>query len=317
LVEKRILATVGKELIYTDAEGNEIESVTALINSPAFEKLRTAHLMRKVFWGMGLFGLEIEQFKGKNYLAFEDYPPKHIDPYAKLIRFSQLNKSNKDYDYSDKANFLFVGDKDDLGLMLQLSLLSIRKRITENAWAQYTSDAGGSLVQAQLRGDADNSQIKDALTQLGAREMAFRKGEIEIKTETLSSSSQNQLFENRVNYFEDAMTKLVLGQTMTTEDGSSRSQSEVHERQQETIFDSDAKAELDFLNFDFYELNEAYGIPNGGEWRYKLNTSSQLQDTLEIDKGLKELGFNFTQQYLSETYGRPLNTQTDANNETE
>jgi hypothetical protein len=317
LMEKRIMYTTGKTLEFADEKGEPIPSVTDFINSPDFNRFRRLRCERKIFWGIGLFGFEIMEFKGKAYMTFEDYPPKHIDPYALVIRKDQNVKSDADISFANQTNLIMVGSKDDYGLLLQLSLLSIEKRDTINHWRRYTADAGKSLINAQLRGDADNSAIQEVLDQIGARETAHRKGEVEIKTETLSSSSQNQLFENRVKYFEDAMTKLVLGQTMTTESGASYSQSEVHERQQESIFDADAKAELDFLNFDFYELNEAYSIPNGGEWMYKLNTSGKAAETLEVDKGLKELGFNFTQQYLSETYGRPLNIQTDADNETE
>ena len=60
------------------------------------------------------------------------------------------------------------------------------------------------------------------------------------------------------------MTKLVLGQTMTTEDGSSRSQAEVHERTQEDIFDADGKYVLDVLNYEFTKvLNQLFGLPEG------------------------------------------------------
>jgi hypothetical protein len=112
------------------------------------------------------------------------------------------------------------------------------------------------------------------------------------------------LFENYVKYFDEQMAKLVLGSTMTMDDGSSRSQAEVHERSTEALFDSDAMMVLNMLNYDFYEVGvKMYNLPQGGRWSYVENAGTKQAQQVELDLKLKELGVMFTDEELRAKYG--------------
>jgi len=316
LIQKRHLATTGKKLRYIDAKGNPIEAVDALIESPRFEELRKHILVSKVFWGMGLVDVYPVMSAGKKWIDFDVIPIKHIDPYERVVRVVQYSPSQDDQSYEDVKTALFVGEKDDYGLLLQLSLLAIWKRETMNDWAGYSQLAGTNFREVLVRGEADPLKIWEAAKSV------FKAGpgvqahgeDYEIKTQNATSSSQNETFRDRIKYLDDAMTKLVLGQTMTTEDGSSRSQAEVHERVQETIFDSDAKNELDFFNYQFYEVQDLFDVPAGGKWVYTESSTLKQQKEIERDKQLKEIGFVFSQQYLAEKYGIEQKELTDDSN---
>jgi phage gp29-like protein len=56
------------------------------------------------------------------------------------------------------------------------------------------------------------------------------------------------IYENMAAFCDKQISKLVLGQTMTTDEGSSRSQSETHERVRDDIADSDIQQVVDTLN---------------------------------------------------------------------
>jgi phage gp29-like protein len=147
----------------------------------------------------------------------------------------------------------FIGNGNDFGMLQQLALYAMYKRAALGDWAQYSQLAGTNFRVVKYRGD-----VPDPARRLAVRTIVNNAGQgtldlpdgIDVETSNQTSSSQNQLFENYVQYLDDNMTKLVLGQTMTTEDGSSRSQAEVHERVQDTIFDSDGKYILTLLNYD-------------------------------------------------------------------
>ena len=301
LIERRLLATSGKAFQYTLAdEPNEAAKV--ITDSPKFQKLIDDVLMVK-FWGMGLFEFERSQGGWLNYYLI---PIKHVDPFRGVVMKDQVTQSDGDKSYIDVPTSVFLGDANDFGLLQQLSLIAMYKRAALGDWSQYSQLASTNFRVIKYRGSLPdpNSRlnIRDIVNNSGNGTMDLPPG-VDVETSNQTSSSQNQLFENYTKYLDDLMTKLVLGQTMTTENGSSRSQAEVHERTQEDIFDADGKYVLDVLNYEFYEvLNQLFGLPEGGRWSFvESNTLKQVEE-IERDIKLKELGVMFTDAELRQKY---------------
>lgn len=299
IIERRLLATTGRRLEYY-VNDEPSEQAKEVINSPRFQRFMEELLMVK-FWGFGLF--EVKEGK---WFDYETIPIKHIDPYEKVVRKLQYSTSKEDQSFEDVSNVVFVGHGDDFGLMQQLSLIAMYKRAALGDWAQYSQLAGTNFRVAKFRGTLPNpserKKIIEIINNAGSGTLQL-PDDIDVETSNQTSSSQNQLFENWVGYLDDQMTKLVLGQTMTTEDGSSRSQAEVHERTQQDIFDADSQYILNLLNFSFYEILLKFGLPAGGKWEF-VQIDNQL-DMIEQDLRLKEL-INIDPAYLYEKYGVPM-----------
>jgi phage gp29-like protein len=154
----------------------------------------------------------------------------------------------------------------------------------------------------------EREQIRSILNAAGTGTADLPPG-IDLETNNQTSTSQNDLFEGIVKYYDDQHTKLLLGQTMTTEDGSSRSQAEVHERTQESILDSDAKFLLDVLNYEMFEMLPAFGIAQNGKWQYMESATTKASQSVDLDLKIKELGYNFTPEYIAEKYNLPKPTE--------
>jgi phage gp29-like protein len=201
----------------------------------------------------------------------------------------------------------FIGDANNFGLLSQAVIPAIYKRSAMNNWSNYVRLAGNNFERIVYRGGVVDPirrlEAVNALQVRQARVMDFTD-DMEYKVENLSSSQQNALFKEHTEYLDTMMTRLILGQTMTTQDGSSRSQAEVHERTQETVTDADAKMVLDTLNFDLYEMFvKLYGLPAGGRWQWVENAGTKQLQQIEFDLKLKELGVVFTDQELRAKYG--------------
>lgn len=103
----------------------------------------------------------------------------------------------------------------------------------------------------------------------------------------------------------EELTILVLGQTMTTEDGSSRSQAEVHEDEQKSKYSSDEVFVLDTLNFEFVDyLKIWFPEINTDKVRFKFEPTNidELFDKLKIYERLKNVGIAFSDEELRETF---------------
>jgi len=299
LIERRLLNTSGKVLEYIVGE-QPSELAKQMTEAPVFSKLINDILMVK-FWGMGLFEFE----KAGEYFSYVKIPIKHVDPFAKMVRKFQYSSSKDDVLWEGLKNVVFLGDANDYGLLQQVALIAMYKRAVMSDWAQYSQLAGTNFRVVKYRGTLPSAarrfNIRDIVSNAGNGVLDLPE-DIDVETSNQTSSSQNQLFENYIQYLDDQMTKLVLGQTMTTEDGSSRSQAEVHERTQESIFDADAKYVLDVLNWEMSEAFSQFGIA-GGKWKYAESSTQKQMEEIERDLKLKELGVMFTNEELRLKYG--------------
>jgi phage gp29-like protein len=102
-----------------------------------------------------------------------------------------------------------------------------------------------------------------------------------------------------------AISKVVLSQTMTTDDGSSLSQAQVHESVSEAVIDADA----DLINESFRRqvatwLTE-WNFPNANTPRILRETEPEedLNQRAERDGKVYALGYKPTPEYIEETYG--------------
>lgn len=102
-----------------------------------------------------------------------------------------------------------------------------------------------------------------------------------------------------------AIAKIVLSQTMTTENGSSRAQGEVHERVQQRV----AKADMDLVCSSFVRGPAAWLT----DWNYpgaavprvyrRIEDEPDLKPQAERDKLIYDLGFEPSEDYVTATYG--------------
>jgi len=80
---------------------------------------------------------------------------------------------------------------------------------------------------------------------------------VTVNTTNSASSAAKEVYSGLIEYCDSQISKLVLGQTMTTDSGASYSQSVTHKEQQEIVFAADRK----FVGGKLHELLELHGVP--------------------------------------------------------
>lgn len=108
-----------------------------------------------------------------------------------------------------------------------------------------------------------------------------------------------------IDKMDAAISKIVLSQTMTTDDGSSRSQAEVHGEVRDEVVKSDG----DLLCGSFNEGPVKWLI----DWNYagaaypkvwrRVESEPDLKPIAERDRIIYEMGYEPTEEYMKETYG--------------
>lgn len=320
LIERRVDNIVNKGLKFVVNEV-ENEQWTEWAKAPKFRAFLRDVLLVKL-WGLGLFEFskDTDRNGGKTWFGYYKIPIKHFNPFKKEVLKRQQDNSGVPIANRIGKDFCLVSDDKkyfkDFGLMKTLTPLCIRKRNAQNNLDSYVEHAGNNFMTFEYRNTSVTTdpkkrhEIQEALKQAKAGKPFMKPSGFDLQVTNLSSSQQNELFKFALSYYTDEQSKLVLGQTMTTEDGSSYSQAEVHERTQAEVFASDNKFILDFLNYDFYEFHKIWGIPDG-RWEYEENSNVKDMQEIAKDMQLKSLGYKFTPEQIAEKYG--LDAPTDEN----
>lgn len=127
--------------------------------------------------------------------------------------------------------------------------------------------------------------------------------EIELLEATRQSSGD---YEKMLKYMDQAITHVILGQTMTTNDGSSRSQAEVHMDVRQDLVKADADLVCESLNRGpirwLTELNFGPGVAPPRVFRV-LEEEEDVNTAAERDKTLFDIGFKPTPEYIADKYG--------------
>lgn len=299
-IELRLMNTIGKKLEYVI--NDKPVDISMLSDSPKFEQFLRDLLMVR-FWGIGVFEYFITEYAGRGYFDYQKIPLLNINPYKRVI-YTQPYYSGTEIPI--KGLIQMLGTPEDLGLLKVISRLAILRRANTSNWANYNELAGDNFMLIKYNEPEDpreRARFRDQMQQRGKNAIVDTVLDAEVSSQSGTTGTIFQTFEQFQQWVTDELSKMILGQTMTTEDGSSRSQAEVHERMQQTIFDNDSEYLLRFLNYEFYEVQSMFGIPEGGRWQFVQ--SGSLKDKTEIEKDilLKQLGIIFTDEELRKKYG--------------
>ena len=109
-----------------------------------------------------------------------------------------------------------------------------------------------------------------------------------------------------MQYCNDELSKLELGNTLTTEAGDTGTQAlgTVHQSVEDKIERADQKMILDVLNYELTDVFTNLGMNTaGGEFSFVVPQNKDLSARVQIDQQLKNMGLPISDDYLYETYG--------------
>ncbi|WP_099465854.1 phage portal protein family protein [Parabacteroides provencensis] len=295
-IDKRIDAVTDADLAFT-INGKRADVIDDLMDTPEFELL-LRDIMLSRFWG-----ITVDEFDFKDGLSFKSIPRKHIRPKTKEIAIREEDEHGIPYAGNDLITQF--GQDDDYGILLRAAPYVIYKRGGFGDWAQFVELFG--MPQRIGKYSSMDEQSRRALIQAfeeaGSAPYLVIPKETEAEQTTLSNSGNGALYNDFRNACNEEVLITILGQTMTTQDGSSLSQSQVHMEVQEKKHRADRRFVERMLNKFFVPLLEKRGYPvSGGKFKFldkaqeiTVAETVQLADILPIP-----------QSYLYDKYNIPL-----------
>lgn len=299
------------EFCVYNADGSENEEKTKLIRTKWFRDFLD-YTLETPFYGHTVIQFEdivdingIEQFK-----EVEVIPRQYVKPEWHMVMSSEAAQPPDGVDYTEKpySNWCIgIGKKHDLGMLLQLTPLVIWKKNALGAWAEFVEKFGSPLRIGKTDStDFQSTQaMQDMLQNMGVAAWGLFKTDDQIEIIESKHSDAFEVFDKMIERCNSEMSKIVLGQTMTADNGSSRSQSEVHERILEQVGYTAKMFTNSVLNNQLVPLMNNLGFGLEGcyidiEQEDEFNLEQKSKFDIEL---LKTGKFTFTPEYIKEKYG--------------
>ncbi len=261
-IAKRIEAITDREISFT-VDGRRVEEMDELVDTTEFEAL-LEEIMWSRFWGISL-----DEFRFEPSFGFDSIPRKHIRPKEKVVTRRQYDQTG--VSYRDDPMVIQWGRDDDYGLLLKIAPYVIYKRGGFGDWAQFTEIFGMPMRVGKYNSMDESSkrQLIQAFETMGSAPYVVVPKESDVDTTLMSGSQNGQLYDDFRGACNEEILITVLGQTMTTQNGASLSQSKVHLAVQEKKHSADRRFVTRQLNEKLLPLLEARGYPvKGGRFSF-------------------------------------------------
>ncbi len=283
-------------------DGEPDEVVNEQLSSPWFYDL-LCDAWDTIAWGFSLLQFRMD---GK-WLNYDLVPRKHVDPVRRLILRHQTDISGQSWDEFDEL--LALGKPDALGLLAKAAPFVIYKRGTFADWAQF-SEIFGMPIREYTYDSADEEArhklINDASMQ-GANAVYIHPSDSFLKLiESGNKTGSSDLYEGLKDACNSEISKLFLGNTLTTEASNKGTQAlgTVHKEVEDTIAKSDKRYILNFLNYDMSDIFSDFGIDiSGGRFEFVDSRDVDTSKQAIIVTQMRQLNLPIGDDYLYRTFG--------------
>lgn len=214
--------------------GEKDDKATELVLRPWFYDFIDS-CIDSTAWGFVLLELAdlVKTNIGVEIASFDEVPREHVIPERGLVVVRVGDEKGISFTDPMFAKTIFpIGKKNNLGLLNPVAPKAIIKKNVESAWSEFCEMFGMPIRVGKVasRNQTDIDRMEAFLKAMGSAAYAVTGTDDTIELKETTRGDAYQVYEKLMERQDRAISKIFLGQTMTTDNGSSRSQAEVHER---------------------------------------------------------------------------------------
>lgn len=322
-VGQRTGFVMAKSFKLVDQNGEEDEEALHYFDQAWFKQLMR-YVLEANFWGHSLIELGEVATDGDGCICFSDVtliPRKHVIPeYHRVVTdLSQDWHTGIDYHEAPFSDWLIeAGRPHDLGIYLKAATQTIPKKNMLAFWDTFGEIFGMPMRIARTtsRDKKEIDRLDRMLREAGASLSMVAGQDTEIEFVESGKGDAYNVYDKRIERANSELSKLVIGQTMTIEDGSSLSQSQTHLEVFQNLIEADCDMIRDIVNSQLLPRMARLGFPVKGlrfDWDYAVDYTPEQQKAYE-EMVLQH--YDVDPAYFEEKYGMPVTQrrQQDAGN---
>lgn len=303
VIQKRKSTLTSAPIKFMSKNGEYDDSINDIISSPWFFKFVESCLDAR-FWGFSLFQFDTDK---DGYITCDVIARKHVDPINKKILTNQFDQDGESFD--NFYNLLLVGDPKDLGLLSKAVPWVIYKTNAVGDWSQFSELFGMPIREYTYDSNDDDARqrlLADANEQGAASVYIHPVGSGLNLIESAGKSASSEVYSSLINRCNNEISKLFLGNTLTTESGDNGTQAlgTVQAKGEDLIKQSDRTYILNILNYDVTDMFLQLGIDTrGGKFIFEETEDNDLEKQMRIVQGLYQIGLPLSTDSLYEKFG--------------
>lgn len=316
-IQQREGFVLARSFKLVNESGEEDKEAAKYFNKPWFKQLMKLALDAN-YWGHSLIELgniiTVPDASAEGTMSYDGVKlinRKHVIPeYARVIRnLSEDWHSGIDYHDPAFSDWLIeVGGPYDLGLYLKAATQTIPKKNALAFWDTFAEIFGMPMriAKTSTRDDKERARMEKMMSDMGTEGWGIFQEGTEIEVVESTKGDAFNVYDKRIDRANSELSKLVIGQTMTIEDGSSLSQSETHLEVFNNLIDADCDMLRDIINSQLIPRMIKHGFPIRGlqfEW------DDSVDYTPEQQKAFEEMllnNFEVDPKYFVEKYNVPV-----------
>lgn len=316
------------DFIVKNANNEADEDLTALFKTSWFENW-LAITVESIFWGFS--GIQYGPVEDDKFTKIKSIPRFNIRPEQDGIATDQ-NRQKADIFFENEPYKTWTslvyprmfGDQYQLGKYNKIAKWFILKREVTQFWAIF-NELFGHPFRVTKTDIKDNVRRQNAINAMEAMTTAsYGVIDLDDEIEFIAPGAGTGwgTFDKFLEVADKQMSKALIGSTMVVDDGSSRSQSETHQKNTNAFIVGYSKIVQNFINDELIPkmAKIGIGITTNDKFQYEHIEKLTKKEWTEIIKILSE-NYDVDPEFVTEQTGVPVEekilqipTQTDIDN---
>lgn len=311
-IENRILRVINKEIVLKAPDGTVDDERSLYVQKRWFRQV-IRRAMESKFFGCSMFF--ICDYSAGDIRGIKDIPRENIIPEKGLLLKEAFNPSGTAIPYYEFPNHLIYIQlgADAFGILERIAPLTIYKRHSWASWDEFEQIFGVPIriAKTMINTEKHKNDLRNWLEQMGTANYMITDKQTDIEIKENQKSDAHNVFSQKIALINKEISKGIVGQTMTMDDGSSQSQAQVHLQIYQEITDADIMDVQDWISDSFLPVmrNLGYDIPEGYYVELVEKTNIKPEEKIKIDKELMMNGWNLTKEYIESTYDVQLDEE--------
>lgn len=267
-----------------DSKGKQLDDVTKLFRSEWFSDYLTNYLNTRLY-GFGL--IKLSNFDPSDYsLDVTEVNRKHVRPdlngIVKQQYDQQVWRSWEKQPYKNWNIFVF---HDKLGKLSPVVRWYIYKNEVARFWAKYNQSFGipKVITKTNINDPRRKKNAIDMLKNWVKTGWGVYHTEDVIETASTGSGTGQEFFEKLIRLADEQISKALLGSTMVLDNGSSKSQADVHAQNTARFINSTARKIMYSVNKELIPRLRFIGLPIPKDANFIWDESEDMKMTDKAD----------------------------------
>ena len=312
-VTQRKGMVLAKSFKLMDASGTEHPEAMHYFDQQWFKQLMR-YALESIYWGHSLIELGDITSDGDGCICYDSVrliPRTHVIPEYGRVVVNEGDDWHSGIDFRQPpfSDWLIeAGAPDDLGLYLKAATQTIPKKNALAFWDTFAEIFGMPMriARTNVRDDKEMAKMERMMSTMGTEFWGIFQEGTDIEIKESSRGDAFNVYDRRVDRANSELSKLIIGQTMTIEDGSSLSQSQTHLQVMEHLLEADCDMLRDVINNQLLPRMVRHGFPLDGlrfEWDYSTDYTPEQQVAYEQ---MVLNNYEVDPKYFEEKYGMPV-----------